>query len=45
MDVVDRIVKVETDAKDQPITPVTLEVNVIEMAPDEIAGLGFEPNR
>lgn len=44
MDIVDRIVKVETDSKDQPITPVTLEVNIIEMAPDEIAAFDLETN-
>ena len=42
MDVVDQIVKVETDSIDEPLTPITLDVNVIEMTVAEIAALGFE---
>jgi peptidyl-prolyl cis-trans isomerase B (cyclophilin B) len=42
MDLVDQIVRVDTDANDQPLTPITLDVNVIEMTVAEIAAFGFE---
>ncbi len=46
MDLVDKIVKVETDSTNQPLTPIELDVNVIEMTAAEIEGYGFViPNR
>ena len=42
MDVIDQIVKVETDSADAPLTPITLDVNVIEMTSKEIEELGFD---
>ncbi len=44
MDLIDQIVKVETDSTDQPLTPITLDVNVIEMTAAEIEDLGFDRN-
>lgn len=40
MDLVDEIVKVPTDSINQPLTPVTLDVNVIEMTKSELVALG-----
>ncbi len=42
MDVVDKIVKVEKDSTNQPLTPITLDVNVIRLTGAEISALGFE---
>lgn len=42
MDLIDEIVKVETDSLDAPLTPITLDVNVIEMTSAEIEALGFD---
>lgn len=42
MDIIDQIVKVETDSLDQPLTPITLDVNVIELTAKEIEELGFD---
>ena len=39
MDVVDRIVKVETDSLDQPTTPLTLKIDMIKMDSLEISRL------
>ena len=39
MDVVDRIVKVETDSLDQPTTPLTLKIEMIKMDSLEISRL------
>lgn len=41
MDVVDRIVTEETDDSDEPLEPVDLEVNMIEMTRAEIEATGF----
>ncbi len=41
MDVVDAIVKVETDSLDAPLETIPLEVKVIEMTASEIEGYGF----
>ena len=45
MDLVDQIVKVEKDSTNQPIQPIPLDVNVIEMTEAEIKALGFELNQ
>lgn len=45
MDLVDQIVKVETDSINQPVQPIPLDVNVIEMTESEIKALGFELNQ
>ena len=42
MDLIDQIVKVETDSQDAPLTPITLDVNVIKMSDQEIKDLGFD---
>ena len=42
MDVVDAIVKVETDTLNAPIKPINLDVNVIEMGASEIEAAGFK---
>ncbi|WP_422003969.1 peptidylprolyl isomerase [Roseivirga pacifica] len=42
MDLVDEMVKVPTDSIDQPLTPITLDVNVIEMTKGQLKALGVE---
>jgi len=42
MDVVDKIVKVEKDSTNQPLTPINLDVNVIRLTEAEILAFGFE---
>jgi len=42
MDVIESIVKVETDEADAPLTVITLDVNVIEMTRQEIEAEGFK---
>lgn len=42
MDLVDQIVKVETDSINQPLTPISLDVNVIEMTAAEIEAYDFK---
>jgi peptidyl-prolyl cis-trans isomerase B (cyclophilin B) len=42
IDLVDKIVKVPTDDQDQPLTPIKLDVNVIEMTAAAIEAYGFE---
>ncbi len=42
MDVVDAIVAVETDSLDAPYTPITLDVNVIELGKKELKEMGYE---
>jgi len=39
MDVVDAMVKVETDSTDQPLIPITLKMELIQMDSLEVAGL------
>lgn len=41
MDVVDAMVKVETDNSNQPVKPISMDVDVIEMTRQEIEALGF----
>lgn len=41
MDVVDAIVKVETDEADQPIEDIPVDVNIINMTQAEIESFGF----
>lgn len=38
MDIVDTIVQVERDSTDQPLTPITLDVNIIKMTAKELKG-------
>lgn len=42
MDVVDAIVKVETDAADKPFVDIPVDVNVISMSQAEIEAFGFK---
>ena len=44
MDIVDQIVKVETDSTDQPLTDIPLDVKVIEMSASDLETLGFDPS-
>jgi len=41
MDVIDAIVSVEKDSTDTPITPVTLDVNIIDLTAEELKELGY----
>jgi peptidyl-prolyl cis-trans isomerase B (cyclophilin B) len=41
MDIVDKMVKVETDSTNQPLTKITMDVNMIEMSKAQIEALGF----
>ena len=45
MELIDQMVKVETDSTNTPITTIPLDVNVIEMKEGAINALGFEPNQ
>jgi peptidyl-prolyl cis-trans isomerase B (cyclophilin B) len=42
MDVVDQIVAVQTDSLDAPLSPIKLDVNVIELNADQLKELGFK---
>ena len=39
MDVIDKIVKVETDSTDQPLVPITLKIEIITLDSLEISRL------
>jgi hypothetical protein len=39
--VVDQIVTEETDESDEPLVPIDLDVNIIEMTRSEIEATGF----
>lgn len=41
MDVVDAIVAVKRDSTDTPLTPITLDVNVIQLSGSELKKLGY----
>ena len=41
MDIVDAMVKVETDSTNQPLTKITMKVSIIEMSMAQIEALGF----
>lgn len=41
MDVVDKIVNVERDSIDEPLTPITLDVNMITMTAEDLKQIGF----
>lgn len=42
MDVIDAITAVKTDTKNAPLTPITLDVNVLNLTADELKKLGYE---
>jgi len=44
MDVVEKIVSVPKDSTDQPLTPITLHIDVIQMSADELAKYGIKPH-
>jgi len=44
MDVVEAIVAVPRDSNDQPLKPIPLHVDVIELSKEELARYGFTPN-
>lgn len=41
MEVVDAIASVETDSTDTPLTPIKLDVNVLNLTAEELTALGF----
>jgi peptidyl-prolyl cis-trans isomerase B (cyclophilin B) len=41
MDVIDAIVAVEKDSNDKPLSPVTLDVNIIDLSAEELTKLGY----
>jgi len=43
MDVVKKIVSVPKDSNDQPLTPITLHIDVIEMTAEQLAKYGIKP--
>ncbi|MFT5210401.1 MAG: peptidyl-prolyl cis-trans isomerase B (cyclophilin B) [Flavobacterium sp.] len=43
MDVVEKIVKVETDSSDKPIKDINLQVSIILMSASELLANGFKP--
>ena len=45
MDLIDQIVKVETDSINQPLQSIPLDVNIVEMTEAEILATGFEINQ
>lgn len=45
MDIIDAIVQVERDSIDQPLTPITLDVNIISMTKEALSELGYNPER
>lgn len=45
MDLIDQIVKVETDSLNQPIQTIPLDVNVIEMTSKELEAIGWDSNK
>ena len=45
MDLIDQIVKVETDSINQPLQAIPLDVNIVEMTEAQIQATGFEMNQ
>ena len=43
MDVVEKIVSVPKDSTDQPLTPITLHIDMIQMSAGELAKYGIKP--
>ena len=43
MDVVEKIVSVPKDSTDQPLTPITLRIDVIQLSADQLLKYGFTP--
>jgi len=41
MDVVDAIVNVKTDSKDAPLTPIKLDVNIIQLSSKQLREMGY----
>lgn len=42
LDVLDAIANVATDSLDQPLTPVTMKVNVLKLTKDELSAMDFD---
>ena len=42
MDVVDAVVRVARDSLDQPLTPITIDVNILMMTAGELNGYDFD---
>ncbi|WP_374756331.1 peptidylprolyl isomerase [Dyadobacter psychrotolerans] len=43
MDVIDQIVSVKKDSTDTPLSPITLDVNIVSMTEKQIKQKGFDP--
>lgn len=43
MDIVDKIVNVARDDRDQPLTPVTLDINIIYLSSEQLAEITSKP--
>jgi peptidyl-prolyl cis-trans isomerase B (cyclophilin B) len=43
MDVVDKIVSVKTDSTDTPLSPIKLDVNVIQLTKKQLMAKGYKP--
>ncbi len=43
LDVIDAIALVKTDSTDTPLTPIKLDVNVLNLTADELKELGYQP--
>ncbi|MCS5490004.1 peptidylprolyl isomerase [Algoriphagus limi] len=44
MDILDQIVHVERDDQDEPLTPITLDINILYLSPNEIKKLTTQEN-
>lgn len=44
MDVVDAIVAVKTDSTDTPFSPITLDVNILQLTEKQLKGKGYKPH-
>lgn len=44
MDVVDAMVSVQRDSLDEPLTPITMDVNIVMMTAEDLKGYGLDLN-
>jgi peptidyl-prolyl cis-trans isomerase B (cyclophilin B) len=42
LDVIDAIAQVKTDSTDTPLTPIKLDVNVLNLTAEELKALGYQ---
>lgn len=45
MDIIENIVHVERDSIDEPIIPINLDVNIIEMTKEDLSEIGYNPDK